>query len=137
MPPSPPALEPRRWAKGRVGRFLPASYARGSGPTQGKDVVVMVWRGRRTRGAGGWRWLGWLGVAATVVMVGRGQWPRIAAGWRWLTGPGWDSKQVEELYGKQTNRGYGGGLADVVGRRESSPLRPQRAAPVAPPDAEP
>jgi hypothetical protein len=78
-----------------------------------------------------------LGVAATVVVVGRGQWPRIAAGWRWLTGPGWDSKQVEELYGKQTDRGYGGGLADVVGHRESSPLRPQRAAPVAPPDPEP
>ncbi|HEX2399393.1 MAG TPA: hypothetical protein VHJ79_05290 [Mycobacterium sp.] len=35
--------------------------------------------------------------------------PRIAAGWRWLTGPGWDSKQVEELYGKLTNRGYGVG----------------------------
>jgi hypothetical protein len=100
-------------------------------------VVVMAWPGRRTKDAGGWRWLAWLGVAATVVTVGRGQWPRIVAGWRWLTGPGWDSKQVEELYGKQTNRGNGAGLADVVGRRESSPLRPQREAPVAPPDTEP
>jgi hypothetical protein len=97
-------------------------------------VVVMAWRGRRARGAGGWRWLG---VALMVVMVGRGLWPRIAAGWRWLTGPGWDSKQVEELYGKLTNRGYGAGLVDVVAHRESSPIRPQRAAPPEPPDAEP
>ena len=104
---------------------------------QGKDVVVMAGGRRRARGASGWWWLGGLGVAVTVVMVGRGLWPRIAAGWRWLTGPGWDSKQVEELYGKQTNRGYGGGLADVVGRRESSPLRPQRAAPPERPDADP
>src|SRR5918995_1083028 len=66
----------------------------------------MAWRGRRARGADGWRWLG---VALMVVMVGRGLWPRIAAGWRWLTGWGWDNKQVEELYGKKTNRGYGGG----------------------------
>ena len=97
----------------------------------------MAWRGGRTKGAGGWRWLSGLGVALMLVMVGRGQWPRIVAGWRWLTGPGWDSKQVEELYGKQTNRGYGGGLADVVGRRESSPLRTQRAAPPERPDADP
>jgi hypothetical protein len=97
----------------------------------------MAWRGRRTRVAGGWRWMGRLGVALMVVMVGRGLWPRIAAGWRWLTGPGWDSKQVEELYGKQTNRGYGGGLVDVVARRESSPLRLQRVAPPERPDAEP
>ena len=97
----------------------------------------MAWRGRRARGPGGWRWLRWLGVALTVAMVGRGLWPRIPAGWRWLTGPGWDSKQVEELYGRQTDRGYGAGLADVVGRRESSPLRPQRAAPAERPDAEP
>jgi hypothetical protein len=81
--------------------------------------------------------LRWVGLVATVVMVGRGLWPRIAAGWRWLTGPGWDSKQVEELYGKQTNRGYGGGLVDVVSRRESSPVRPQRTAPAERPDAEP
>jgi hypothetical protein len=54
-----------------------------------------------------------------------------------LTGPGWDSKQVEDLYGRQANRGYGAGLADVVGRRESSPIRPQRAAPAQRPDAEP
>jgi hypothetical protein len=67
-----------------------------------------------------------------VVMVGRGLWPRIAAGWRWLTGPGWDSKQVEELYGKLTNRGYGGGLVDVL---VLSP--PQRAPPPPRPDAEP
>jgi hypothetical protein len=123
--------------KARVGGFLPASYARGLQPVEGKDVVVMAWRGRRARGAGGWRWLGRLGVALMVVMVGRGQWPRIAAGWRWLTGPGWDSKQVEELYGKLTNRGYGGGLVDVVARQESSPVRPQRAAPPERPDAEP
>jgi hypothetical protein len=77
---------------------------------EGKDVVVMAWRGL---------------------------WPRIVAGWRWLTGPGWDSKQVEELYGKLTNRGYGGGLVDVVARQESSPVRPQRAAPPERPDAEP
>jgi hypothetical protein len=97
----------------------------------------MGWRDRRARSAGGWRWLGRLGVAFTVVMVGRGLWPRIAAGWRWLTGPGWDSKQVEELYGKLTNRGYGGGLVDVVARQESSPVRPQRAVPPERPDAEP
>lgn len=97
----------------------------------------MALGGRRAGDGGGWRWLRWVGVAATVVVVGRGLWPRIAAGWRWVTGPGWDSKQLEELYGKQTDRGYGGGLADVVGRRESSPLRPQRAAPPEPPDAEP
>ena len=97
----------------------------------------MAWRGRRANDGAGWRWLRWVGVAATVVVVGRGLWPRIAAGWRWVTGSGWDSKQLEELYGKQTDRGYGGGLADVVGRRESSPLRPQRAAPPEPPDAEP
>jgi hypothetical protein len=97
----------------------------------------MAWGGRRAKGAGGWRWRRGLGVALMVVMVGRGLWPRIAAGWRWLTGPGWDSKQVEELYGKQTNRGYGGGLVDVVSRRESSPIRPQRAVPPEPPDAEP
>jgi hypothetical protein len=94
----------------------------------------MAWRGRRARGAGGWRWLG---LAFMVVMVGRGLWSRIAAGWRWLTGPGWDSKQVEELYGKLTNRGYGAGLVDVVAHRESSPVRPQRAAPPEPPDDEP
>ena len=64
-------------------------------------------------------------------------WPRIAAGWRLLTGPGWDSKRVEELYGKLTNHGYGGGLVDVVARQESSPVRPQRAAPPERPDAEP
>ena len=96
----------------------------------------MAWRGRRARSAGGWRWLRGLGVALMVVMVGRGLWPRIAAGWRWLTGTGWDSKQVEELYGKLTNRGYGGGLVDVVARQESSPVHPQRAAPPEPPDAE-
>jgi hypothetical protein len=106
-------------------------------PVEGKDVVVMAWRGRRARGAGGRRWLRGLGVVLMVVMVGRGLWPRIAAGWRWLTGWGWDSKQVEELYGKKTNRGYGGGLVDVVGHRESSPVRPQRAAPPERPDAEP
>jgi hypothetical protein len=50
---------------------------------------------------------------------------------------GLGSKQVEELYGKLTNHGYGGGLVDVVSRRESSPLRPQRAAPPERPDAEP
>jgi hypothetical protein len=97
----------------------------------------MAWGGRRAKGAGGWRWRRGLGVALMLVMVGRGLWPRIAAGWRWLTGPGWDSKQVEELYGKQTNRGYGGGLVDVVSRRESSPIRPQRAVPPEPSDAEP
>jgi hypothetical protein len=116
--------------------MLPASYARGLGPVEGKDVVVMAWRGRRTRGAGGRRWPRRLGVALMVVMVGRGLWPRIAAGWRWLTGPGWDSRDVEEVYGKQTNRGYGAGLADVVSRRESSPVRPQRAAPPERPDAD-
>jgi hypothetical protein len=92
-----------------IGGCLPASYARGLQPVEGKDVVVMA---------------------------GRGLWPRIAAGWRWLTGPGWDSKQVDELYGKLTNRGYGGGLVDVVARQESSPVRPQRAAPPERPDAE-
>jgi hypothetical protein len=97
----------------------------------------MAWRGRRARSAGGWRWLRGLGVALMVVMVGRGLWPRITAGWRWLTGTGWDSKQVEELYGKLANRGYGGGLVDVVARRESNPVRPQRAAPPERPDAEP
>jgi hypothetical protein len=81
--------------------------------------------------------MGRLGVALMAVMVGRGLWPRIVAGWRWLTGPGWDSKQVEELYGKLTNRGYGGGLVDVVARQESSPVRPQRVAPPERPDAEP
>jgi hypothetical protein len=96
----------------------------------------MAGRGRRVRSAGGWRWARWLSLAITVVMVGRGLWPRIAAGWRWLTGPGWDSRQVEELYGKQTNRGYGAGLIDVVGHRESSPVRPQRAAPRERPDAD-
>ena len=94
----------------------------------------MAWRGRRSKGPGG--------AGGTLVghggrMVGRGLWPRIAAGWRWLTGPGWDSKQIEDLYGRQANRGYGAGLADVVGRRESSPIRPQRAAPAKRPDAEP
>ena len=97
----------------------------------------MVWRGRRGGGARGVRWLRWVGVAVAVVMVGRGLWPRIAAGWRWLTGSGWDSRQVEELYGKQTDRGYGGGLVDVLTRRQSSPLRPQRTAPPERPDAEP
>jgi hypothetical protein len=97
----------------------------------------MAWRGRRAWGAGGWRWLAGLGGALMVVMVGRGLWPRIAAGWRWLTGPGWDSKQVEELYGKLTNRGYGGGVVVVVARLVSNRVRPQRAAPPERPDAEP
>ena len=100
-------------------------------------MVVVGWRDRRAGGADGRRWLGGLGGALVVVMVGRGLWPRIVAGWRWLTGPGWDSKQVEELYGKLTNRGYGGGLVDVVARQEWSPVRPQRAAPPERPDAEP
>ena len=61
--------------------------------------------------------------------MARPLWPRIAAGWRWLTGPSWDSKQVEELYGKLTNHGYGGGLVDVAARQESSPVRPAAGGP--------
>jgi hypothetical protein len=35
-----------------------------------------------------------------------------------MRGSGWDSDDVEELYGKQTNRGYGAGIGDMVNRQE-------------------
>jgi hypothetical protein len=117
----------------RVGRSEPASYAHGSGTSKGEDVVVMAWRGLKARVAGASRWLRRLGV---VVMVWRGLWARIAGAWRWLTGSGWDSKDVAELYGEQTNRGYGAGLGDVVNRRTSNPVRPQRAERQKRPDAD-
>jgi hypothetical protein len=64
----------------------------------------------------------------------RGLGARIVAGWRWVRGSGWDSNDVEELYGKQTNRGYAAGLGDVMTHRESNPARPQRTQPQQPPD---
>jgi hypothetical protein len=117
----------------RVGRSSPASYARGSGSVDGEDVVVMAWRGLRARVAGASHWLRRLGV---MVMAWRGLRARIAGAWRWLTGSGWDSKDVAELYGEQTNRGYGAGLGDVVNRQESNPARPQRAEHHKRPDAD-
>lgn len=42
----------------------------------------------------------------------------MAARWHWLRGSGWDTDAVEELYGKQTNRGYGAGIGDMVNRQE-------------------
>ena len=51
-------------------------------------------------------------------MAWRRVWARVAAGWRWMRGSGWDSDDVEELYGKQTNRGYGAGIGDMVNRQE-------------------
>jgi hypothetical protein len=83
---------------------------------------MMAGRGLRARMAGAPRGLR-LGV---VALAGLGLGAGIARGWRWLTGSGWDSKDVAELYGEQTNRGYGAGLSDVVSRREANPARPQR-----------
>jgi hypothetical protein len=71
-----------------------------------------------------------------VALAGLGLGAGIARGWRWLTGSGWDSKEVAELYGEQTNRGYGAGLGDVVNRRVSNPVRPQRAERQERPDAD-
>ena len=51
-------------------------------------------------------------------MPWRRVWARVAAGWHWMRGSGWDSDEVEELYGKQTNRGYGAGIGDMVNRQE-------------------
>ncbi len=50
-------------------------------------------------------------------MPWRRLWVRVAAGWHWLRGSGWDSDAVEELYGRQTNHGYGAGIGDVVNRQ--------------------
>ena len=51
-------------------------------------------------------------------MPWRRLWARVAARWHWMRGSGWDSDDVEELYGKQTNRGYGAGIGDMVNRQE-------------------
>jgi hypothetical protein len=93
------------------------------GPAKDEDVVVMAGRGVWARIAGAPRGLRF----GVVVMAGLGLGAGIARGWRWLTGSGWDSKEVADLYGEQTNRGYGAGLSDVVSRREANPARPQRA----------
>jgi hypothetical protein len=90
----------------------------------------MAGRSVRARIAGAPRGLR-LGV---VALAGLGLWAGIARGWRWLTGSGWDSKDVEELYGRQTTRGYAAGLGDVVNRRESKPVRPQRTQHQEPPE---
>ena len=72
-----------------------------------------------------------------VVVAGLGLGAGIARGWRWLTGSGWDSKDVEELYGRQTTRGYAAGLSDVVSGREANPARPQRTEHQQRPGADP
>jgi len=82
----------------------------------------MAGRGVRARIAGVPRGLR-LGV---VALAGLGLWAGIARGWRWLTGSGWDRKDVEELYGEQSSRGYAAGLGDVMTHREKNPVRPQR-----------
>jgi hypothetical protein len=90
----------------------------------------MAGRGLRARIAGTPRGVR-LGV---VALAGLGLWAGIARGWRWMTGSGWDRKDVEELYGRQTTRGYAAGLGDVVSRRQSNPVRPQRTQQQEPPD---
>jgi hypothetical protein len=83
----------------------------------------MAWRRLRARAAGALRPLRRL---AAVAAVWRLPLAWLARGWRWLTGSGWDREDVAELYGEQTTRGYGAGLGDVIGHRESDPVRPQR-----------
>jgi hypothetical protein len=52
-------------------------------------------------------------------MVLRGLWSRVSRAGRWLrNGPTWDGEDVEGLYGKQANRGYGSGIGDMVNRHD-------------------
>ena len=52
-------------------------------------------------------------------MLPHGLWGKATRAWRWMrNGSTWDDQDVEKLYGKQTNRGYGSGIGDMVNRQE-------------------